>query len=77
MKKGQGRKHTRPKKWSGARRLAGPATTALIHGGLILIILLYDDASGSEITSCIKIDKPLVVYRFSENVLTSITTLHT
>ena len=28
-KKGHGGKHTRPKKWSGARRLAGPATTAL------------------------------------------------
>ena len=28
-KKGQGGKHTRPKKWSGARRPAGPATTAL------------------------------------------------
>ena len=29
------------------------------------IFLLYDVASGSEITSCNKIDKPLVVYRFS------------
>ena len=28
-KKGQGGKHTRPKKWSGACRPAGPATTAL------------------------------------------------
>ena len=28
-KKGHGGKHTRPKKWSGARRPAGPATTAL------------------------------------------------
>ena len=28
-KKGYGGKHTRPKKWSGARRPAGPATTAL------------------------------------------------
>ena len=28
-KKGNGGKHTRPKKWSGARRPAGPATTAL------------------------------------------------
>ena len=28
--------------------------------------LLYDIASGSELTSCIKIDKPLVVYRFWE-----------
>ena len=28
--KGHGEKHTRPKKWSGARRPAGPATTALV-----------------------------------------------
>ena len=27
-------------------------------------MLSYDVASGSEITSCNKIDKPLVVYRF-------------
>ena len=26
--------------------------------------LSYDVASGSEITPCIKIDKPLVIYRF-------------
>ena len=39
--------------------------------------LSYDVASGSEITPCIKIDKPLVVYRFTENVMTSITTLRT
>ena len=31
--------------------------------------------SGSEITPCNKIDKPLVVYRFSGNVMTSIITL--
>ena len=37
--------------------------------------LLYDVASESEIRLCIKIDKPLVVYRFSGNVMTSITTL--
>ena len=30
--------------------------------------LFYDVASGSEITQRIKIDKPLVVYRFSGNV---------
>ena len=40
-------------------------------------ILSYDIASGSEITPCNKIDKPLVVYRFSGNVLMSITTLRT
>ena len=37
--------------------------------------LSYDVASGSEITPCNKIDKPLVVYRFTGNVITSITTL--
>ena len=31
--------------------------------------LSYDVASGSEITACIKIDKPLVVYRFSGNIV--------
>ena len=39
------------------------------------IILSYGVASWSEITPCNKIDRPLVVYRFSGNVLTSITTL--
>ena len=39
--------------------------------------LSYDVASGSEITPCNKIDKPLVVYRLSGNVMTSITTLRT
>ena len=41
------------------------------------MILSYDVASGSEITPCNKICKPLVVYRFSGNVMTSITTLRT
>ena len=40
-------------------------------------ILSYDVASGSEITPCNKICKPLVVYRFSGNFMTSITTLRT
>ena len=39
------------------------------------IILSYDVAPGSEITSCNKICKPLAVYRFSGNVMTSIITL--
>ena len=39
--------------------------------------LSYDFASGSKITPCNKIDKPLVVYRFSGIVMTSITMLHT
>ena len=41
------------------------------------IVLSYDVTSGSEITSCNKIDKPLVVYRFTGSVMTSITTLRT
>ena len=40
-------------------------------------ILSYDVASESEITPCNKIDKPLVVYRFTGNVMTFITTLRT
>ena len=40
-------------------------------------ILSYDVAFGSEITPCNKICKPLVVYRFTGNVITSITTLRT
>ena len=36
------------------------------------MVLSYDAASGSEITPCNKIDKPLVVYRFTGNVMTSI-----
>ena len=35
--------------------------------------LTYDVASGSDITSCNKIDKPPVTYRFSGNVMTSTT----
>ena len=41
------------------------------------IFLSYDVASESEITPCNKIDKPLVVYRCTGNVMTSITTLRT
>ena len=40
------------------------------------VLLSYDVASGNEITPCNKIDKPLVVYRFTGNVMTSKTTLH-
>ena len=40
-------------------------------------ILSHDVASESEITPCNKICKPLVVYRFTGNVITSITTLRT
>ena len=40
-------------------------------------ILSYDVAYRSEITPCNKLDKPLLVYRFSGSVMTSITTLRT
>ena len=39
--------------------------------------LSHDFVSGSEKTPCNKIDKPLVVYRFTGSVMTSITTLRT
>ena len=39
------------------------------------MILSYNVASGGKITPCNKIDRPLLVYRFSGNVMTSITTL--
>ena len=41
------------------------------------ITLSYDIASGSEITPCNKINKQLVFYTFTGNVMTSITTLRT
>ena len=41
----------------------------------LYFFLPYDAASWSEITPCNKIDKPLVVYRFSGNVMPSIITL--
>ena len=44
---------------------------------ILNVALSYDVASGSEITPCNKIDKPLVVYRFTGNVMTSIKTLRT
>ena len=39
-------------------------------------ILSHDVASESDITSCNKINKPLVIYIFLGNVMTSIKTLH-
>ena len=39
--------------------------------------LSHDVASGSEITPCNKMDKPLVVYRFSGDIMTSIAMLNT
>ena len=44
---------------------------------IVKFTLSYDVASGSEITPCNKIDKPPVVYRFTGNVMTSLTTLRT
>ena len=44
---------------------------------LVELHLSYDVASESEIRECNKIDKPLVVYRFTGNVMTSLTTLRT
>ena len=46
-------------------------------GNIKEFTLSYDVASGSEITPCDKIDKPLMVYRFTGNVMTSIATLCT
>ena len=40
-------------------------------------ILTYDIASGSKIMPYNKIDKPLVVYRFSGNVMASLTMFRT
>ena len=46
-------------------------TINLIYKSFMLYNLLsYDVASGSEITPCNKIDKPLVVYRFTGKVMT-------
>ena len=50
---------------------------SMIQFSVRCIPLSYDDASGSEITPCNKNDKPLVVYRFLGNAMTSIITLHT
>ena len=39
--------------------------------------LSYDAVSGSEITPCIKMDKPLEAYRLLSNLMMSIKTLLT
>ena len=41
---------------------------------IVKTVLSYDVKSRIEITPCNKIEQPLVVYRFSGNVMTSITT---
>ena len=61
---------------------SGKSITSYQNMTLIFDLLLkknlsYDVTSASEITPCNKIDKPLVVYRFTGNVMTSITTLRT
>ena len=57
--------------------LACPGLLVKMLITLIQHDLSHDVASGSEITPCNKICKPLVVYRFTGNVMTSITTLRT
>ena len=49
----------------------------LFLSGRFTQVLSYDVASGSEIRQCTKICKPLVVYPFTGNVITSITRLRT
>ena len=48
---------------------------ALLMSQIYMFIISYDVVSGSEITLCNKNYKPLVAYRFSGNVMTSISTL--
>ena len=50
---------------------------AFMYCRVIIIVLSYDVTSGSKITPCNKIDKPLVVNIFTGNVMTSIKTLCT
>ena len=52
-------------------------STFQVNSVCLYVHLSYDVATGSEITPCNKICKPLVVYRFSGNVITYITTLLT
>ena len=59
-----------------AQEMFFPITIDLV-GFIRYVALSYDVASGSEITPCNKIEKHLVVYRFTGNVMTSITTLRT
>ena len=47
----------------------------MIKTSFTVLTLSYDVVSGSDIMPCIKIYKPLVVCRFSVNVITSIITL--
>ena len=47
------------------------------HPYPVYTVLSYGFTPGNEIMPCNKIDKPLVVYRLTGNVMTSITTLDT
>ena len=53
----------------------GKKVSEIMSGHEKYVRLSHDVASGSEITPCNKICKPLVVYQFTGNVMTSITTL--
>ena len=61
---------------SGSKVIKLPCTIFDAIGNLQFSVayLSYDVASGSEITPCNKIDKPIVVYRFTGHVMTSRTT---
>ena len=60
-----------------AVRLESQSTNTYGISNDFKLSLSHGIASGSEITPCNKIEKLLVVYRFSGNVMTSITTLRT
>ena len=57
--------------------LEGCSFGHLLKTVMIKNVYHNDVANGNEITPCNKIDKPLVVYRFPGNFMTSITTLRT
>ena len=54
--------------------IASTVEICTVHLEILLVVLIvflsYDVVSGSEITPCNKIDKLLVDYRFSGNVMT-------
>ena len=56
-------------------RVSETSYVCIVHESNVWHDLSYDVASRIEITPYNKIDKPLVVYRFMGNVMTSITTL--
>ena len=53
---------------------APPHPNILLMYGYYKHLLSYDVVSGSVITPCNKIDNSQVVYRFTGNVMTSVTT---